>query len=286
MEDDWFQKKEIKKLRSIAGGDTYVIIYLKIILLSLRTGGRLYFEGIDENFAAEIALEIDENKDNVLITLEFLLKHSSVIQVDDHEFHVSEISGLIGSETSSAIRVRKCRERKKVALQCNEKPLQCNSAVTPVKQNGNGEKELELEIELEKELETEAGENEADLFQTILASFHAGHKELTGTDNLGDYKIQGRQIKNLIKRCMDESGNKPEAARRMCGLMIRTYFDLIKTGGKFWRDQPFVPSALLSTGIWDRVRDRLLKSQKHDDDYFKKDEQGRHYNIFTRQWEL
>lgn len=281
MEDDWFQKKEIKKLRSIAGGDTYVIIYLKIILLSLKSGGRLYFEGIDENFAAEIALEIDENKDNVLITLEFLLKHSSVIRVDDHEFHVSEISHLIGCETSSAIRVRKCREKKKAALQCN-------SAVTPVKQNVNGEKELELEIEieLEKELETETGENEADLFQTVLASFHAGHKELTGTDNLGDYKVQGRQIKNLIKRSMDESGNKPDAARRMCGLMIRTYFDLIKTGGKFWRDQPFVPSALLSTGIWDRVRDRMLKSQKYDDDYFKKDEQGRHYNIFTRQWEL
>lgn len=133
MEDDFFQKKEIKKLRSIAGGDTFVIIYLKIILLSLKTGGKLYFEGIDDDFACEIALEIDEEKNNVLITLEYLLRHSAVLQLEENEYHVN-ISNLIGTETSTAIRVRKHRETKKM--------LQCNTVVTPVKQNDNGELEL------------------------------------------------------------------------------------------------------------------------------------------------
>ena len=144
MEDDFFHKKEIKKLRSIAGGDTFVIIYLKIILLSLKTGGKLFFEGIDDSFAEEIALEIDEVKENVGITLEYLLRHSAVLQVEENEYRVN-ISNLIGSETSTAIRVRKHREKNKM--------LQCNIDVTPLKQNDNGE--LELNIDLNKEIDKE-----------------------------------------------------------------------------------------------------------------------------------
>lgn len=124
MEDDFFQKKEIKKLRSIAGGDTFVIIYLKIILLSLKSGGKLYFEGIDDDFACEIALDIDEDKNNVLITLDYLLRHSAVLQIEENEYRVN-IANLIGSETSTAIRVRKHREEKKKL-----KLLQCNSSET------------------------------------------------------------------------------------------------------------------------------------------------------------
>jgi len=145
MEDDFFQKKEIKKLRSIAGGDTYVIIYLKIILLSLKNGGKLYFEGIDDTFIAEIALEIDENKDNVGITLEFLMKHSAVIQTEENEFKVNDIVKSIGSETAVAIRVRKHREKFKL--------LPCNKDVTPLKQNDN--REIEIEIEIDKEIDKE-----------------------------------------------------------------------------------------------------------------------------------
>ncbi|HNR90729.1 MAG TPA: phage replisome organizer N-terminal domain-containing protein [Spirochaetota bacterium] len=157
MEDNWFQKKEIKKLRSIAGGDTYVIIYLKIILLSLKNGGKLYFEGIDETFAAEIALEINENKDNVLVTLEYLLRHSSIIQTEENEYRVNDIAGLIGTETSTAIRVRKHRERLKQGQVCDSvtRALPCNADVTPMKQNDNGETETEIELEKEIELELE-----------------------------------------------------------------------------------------------------------------------------------
>jgi predicted phage replisome organizer len=142
MEDDFFQKKEIKKLRSIAGGDTFVIIYLKIILLSLKSGGKLYYEGIDETFIEELALEIDEKKDNVGVTVDYLLRHSAVLQIDDNEYKVNTINNLIGGETSSAIRVRKHREKVKL--------LQCNADVTPVKQIVNTEIEIEKELKKEK----------------------------------------------------------------------------------------------------------------------------------------
>ena len=39
--NDFFTQPRIKKLRKIAGGDTYTIIYLKLQLLSLKTNGVL-----------------------------------------------------------------------------------------------------------------------------------------------------------------------------------------------------------------------------------------------------
>ena len=63
LKEDFFRQKEIKMLRRIAGGDTYTIIYLKIMLMSLKDEGKILYEGIGSNFAEEIALEIDEEED-------------------------------------------------------------------------------------------------------------------------------------------------------------------------------------------------------------------------------
>ncbi len=68
LKADWFSDKRIKKLRSIAGGDTHTIIYLKMMLLSLRNEGKLYFEGVEDNFASEIALALDEDVENIKLT--------------------------------------------------------------------------------------------------------------------------------------------------------------------------------------------------------------------------
>ena len=39
LKEDFFSQPYIKKLRKIAGGDTYTIIYQKILLLSVKTNG-------------------------------------------------------------------------------------------------------------------------------------------------------------------------------------------------------------------------------------------------------
>jgi predicted phage replisome organizer len=153
MEDDWFQKKEVKKLRSIAGGDTFCIIYLKLILKSLKTGGKLYFEGIENNFSDEIALEIDEKPENVIVTLNYLLDKCLIEEHTENEYHMNDIGGKIESKSSTALRVSRWREKNK-----EKQPLQLNKSVTPPLQSVNGEKESEsykkkeLEIDKEKEL--------------------------------------------------------------------------------------------------------------------------------------
>ena len=70
MTDQFFEDKAIKKLRKIAGGDTYTIIYLKMLLTAIKQGNKMYFEGIEDDFMEELALELDEDTDNVKVSEE------------------------------------------------------------------------------------------------------------------------------------------------------------------------------------------------------------------------
>lgn len=122
----------MKKLRRIAGGDTYTIIYLKLQLLSADSEGVLYYEGIENSFAEEIASLLDEDEDNVKITLQFLESVGLLEHKGNGEYLLTEVPFLIGSESDSAERVRRCREKKKALLEAQDetKALQCNDVVT------------------------------------------------------------------------------------------------------------------------------------------------------------
>lgn len=139
LQKDFFTQPKIKKLRKIAGGDTYTIIYLKMQLLSLNNGGKLFFEGIEENFPEEIALTIDEDPDNVKVTVQYLLSQGLIESCSETEFLMTETQSLICSESESAERVRSSRKNK--ALQCNTNVTECNNNV----QKCNTDIEIELE---------------------------------------------------------------------------------------------------------------------------------------------
>ena len=141
LHKDFFQRKEIKRLRKIAGGDTYTIIYLKMLLRSIMSDGKLYFDGLEDDFASELALDLDEKEENVQITVQYLLKSGLLEMCSDEEYYLPDTKDSTGCETAVASRVRKYREK--------QKALQCNTNVTKVKHLCNGEKEIEKEIEIE-----------------------------------------------------------------------------------------------------------------------------------------
>lgn len=69
LKADFFNDKRIRKLRRLAGGDTYTIIYLKMQLLSVKNGGILHFDRVEDSFTEELAFEIGESVDNVKAAL-------------------------------------------------------------------------------------------------------------------------------------------------------------------------------------------------------------------------
>lgn len=109
LKEDFFKQKALKKLRNIAGGDTYTIIYLKMQLLSLKNNGKLIFDELEDSFAEELALELDETVDNIKMTLIFLQKSKLLEEVAESEFILPEAVSNIGSETTAAERMRQLR---------------------------------------------------------------------------------------------------------------------------------------------------------------------------------
>lgn len=147
LKEDFFNQKEIKLLRKIAGGDTYTIIYLKLLLLSLKNDGKIYFDGLTDEFSEEVALEIDESVENVQVTMQFLQKKGLIAFDTEHqdEFELTNIASMIGSETDKAAMMRRKRAREKEQKQLN------SNNVTAELPDRYTEIEKEIEIDLEKE---------------------------------------------------------------------------------------------------------------------------------------
>jgi predicted phage replisome organizer len=136
---NFFEDKAIKRLRQIAGGDTYTIIYLKMLLKSMEDDGKLFYEGIEDTICDEIALDINESADDVQVTISYLEKKGLLI-VTDSEVELTRLAEMVGSESAVTERVRKHREAQKL-LQCNASVLQGNTIETKC----NTEKEKEIE---------------------------------------------------------------------------------------------------------------------------------------------
>ena len=143
LAQDFFKSKEMKLLRKIAGGDTHTIIYLKMMLISLEDGGHIYYDGLADNLAEEIALVIDENVEDIKITLIFLESKGLLTRNSDRDYFLEQVPEMVGSETASARRVRKFRENKQVLL--------CNTDVT--KCNGDIDIEKDIDTEIEKDID-------------------------------------------------------------------------------------------------------------------------------------
>lgn len=107
---DFFEDKAIKRLRQIAGGDTYTIIYLKMLLKSMEDDGKLFYEGIEDTICDEIALDINESADDVQVTISYLEKKGLLI-VTDSEVELTRLTEMVGSETDKAELMRKLRSK-------------------------------------------------------------------------------------------------------------------------------------------------------------------------------
>lgn len=183
LHNDFFTDKRIKKLRKIAGGDTYTVIYLKMMLKSVNNDGVLEYEGIEGTFAEELALDLDEDADNVQVTINYLTQTGLLEDVGNGEYSLSEVKNLVGSESASAQRVREYRKR--------QDALQCNTDVTEVKRIGNAEKEEEKREEEELEKKTEE----------CISTKKKKKKEKEPTKPYGEYgwvKLTDKQYEKLV----------------------------------------------------------------------------------------
>ena len=111
LKETFFTDKKVKKMRQIAGGEIYTIIYLKLLLESLENNGLIEFENICDTPTEELSLMIDETEDNVKACL-VILEKLKLCEYNDNFVSFNDIQDMIGSMTTAGI--RKAEQRKRI----------------------------------------------------------------------------------------------------------------------------------------------------------------------------
>ena len=192
LKDDFFSSKRIKKLRKLAGGDTYTIIYLKMQLLAMKTDGVIQYSGLENSFEEELALDLDEDSDNVRVTLNYLLSCGLAECSGGSDYFFPFAVENVGSESSSAQRMRTARAAQKSLPPAVGVTFGAQSAKMCA--HSDGEKEIEKR-EKSKRVETENRDKRkktADAFE----SFAGDDAELLSA--LRDFEKMRKQIKRPL----------------------------------------------------------------------------------------
>lgn len=222
LQEDFFDTKEMKKLRRIAGGAVYQLIYLKMQLIAMKNCGRIYFDGIEETFADEIALTLDETPEDVQATLVLLERMGLAKKMNDDTLYLPEAEKNTGSETKWA---GKKREYRKAIAAKNAKAIKDKKAVkkdNPRTSKGQCPTEIESELEIESEISL-AGDNSAPA--------HACEEE---PQAFGTYKnvfltvSEIEQLQNELPDCWEEIAQRLSTYKKQTGKSYSSDFATIR----------------------------------------------------------
>ena len=111
LQSDFFESKRIKKLYKTSA--TYLMIYLKMQLKSLQSGGVIEYTGVESDLASEIALDINEKPSYVQKTVAYLLENDLLVKEDENTYILPWVEANTGSETATTQRVRDFRSKQK-----------------------------------------------------------------------------------------------------------------------------------------------------------------------------
>lgn len=167
----FFDMKEVRYLRRKEHGEIYVIIYLKLLLMSLETNGQIKFEHYSETPEEEIAFAIDEEVEHVKAVLDFLISKNH-ITVSNDVYCIEKLAEMVGKEGRTASIMRNARAKEKqndsnktnkiqdVTENCHDVTDKNNNVTDCVtllhreeKEKSREDKEIDKEIEKDKDKE-------------------------------------------------------------------------------------------------------------------------------------
>ena len=113
LPEDFFRRGYVRQMRRLPEGDRLTVIYLEMLLLGLKTGGELCYEGAEDP-AEELALELFEPPEEVRAVLDRMTLRGKILPAEEG-FFLTECAEMTGSEGSSAKRMRDQRRRERDA---------------------------------------------------------------------------------------------------------------------------------------------------------------------------
>lgn len=148
IDKKFFDNLFIKRLKSMPGGYTMTVIYIRMMLESLESDCILYYEGYFETLKEELALKLDVSEDDISMTIAYFTQ-CGLIQIDeDKNAELPQAKALVQQETNHAAYMRSYRKEQ----QEKEKNLTMLSNNFTTLSTCKTEIEIEIDKELEQDL--------------------------------------------------------------------------------------------------------------------------------------
>ena len=201
LKRDFFKRHDIRIIEEMPNGKDYVLFYLKLLLESIDHEGSLRFSDTIPYNEQMLSVITNTNVDIVRSAMKLFIELQLIEIFDDKTIFMGEVEKMIGSESESAERVRKLRQRNKALL--------CNGDV----QKSNIEKEIEIkkdkDIELENERKSEGSfaqptDIENDSLSSLSTGFSTGEEKkripLDGNLGKGVVLLSKEQMDDLLDK--------------------------------------------------------------------------------------
>lgn len=192
IDKKFFDNIFIKRLKTVPGGYTMTVIYIRLMLESLESDCILYYEGYFDNLKEELALKLDVSEDDIDMTMAYFTK-CGLIQIDeDKNAELPQAKALVESETNWANYKRE--QRKKAKLE-EVQPSLTISNLCPT--------EIEIEKELEEEIEKKTSSAEISNYYQKRIGVMDGQQYQILTDYL---TLDGMELE-VIKIAIDKAAD-------------------------------------------------------------------------------
>lgn len=106
LQDNFFEREEIKIIEAMPNGKDYILFYLKIMLRSINDNGRLIFKRTIPYSNEMLSTITGTNIDVVRVAIDTFIGLGLMDKLDDGALFISEVNKMLGSETEYAQKKR------------------------------------------------------------------------------------------------------------------------------------------------------------------------------------
>ena len=176
----FFEEKVIRKLRMLPGGDTYIVIILELFIESLKSENRLFYDGVEDSLAKELALTINEKPEAIQVVLDALTSYGWLIEEDSGSYFSPKCAELSGSISARTERWQRQRKREEMARIAESLPDNCQQIADDCRKLPQY-KDISRDIDISRNRDKGRNEGERELYELFPDGFEISKPKIIPT---------------------------------------------------------------------------------------------------------
>ena len=149
LKRSFFKRHDIRIIEEMPNGKDYVLFYLKLLLESIDHEGSLRFSDTIPYNEQMLSVITNTNVDIVRSAMKLFTELNLIEIFDDQTIFMGEVEKMIGSESESAGRMRRLRQKQQTSL-CDGDVRNCD---TEKEKEEETKKDLDIDLEIERKNE-------------------------------------------------------------------------------------------------------------------------------------